>query len=376
MPKKPPRNIKEYIGGLSDESPDAVISKIKVELEPFIDKVVNSGLTDLYLVGRKSRHLFHAALTSRKLVENNIGIHFLNISTGKVHGGKVCVIYTNGPFPKEISLLADSVDAGEEKEEIINIMKSNGTKIKKLFCFIAKKDGITYLTTKGILSADQIIAQQTLSSEEYSLFNNRLEAYYQSRIEPMDIDHQFLIRSAAKKISKATLRLIFKEAIRSTLTCEKGVFSEAVKVTDNDEPANILFVPDSIVNFNFECYEHLSEPATPNNCTLSKLKDVDKLSIEYIQVRLKAKLTETMSTISVMAFCPLDPKSTAFDTLKTGKCFFAQPKCILRTFIYDKTQFKKNEVMSITCPQCVENRISSSIVEKVIKEIMRLVESK
>ncbi|MGE5556723.1 MAG: hypothetical protein ACM3UY_10790 [Methanocella sp.] len=363
-----PKNIKEYIGDLYKEPPAEVISKIRVDLEPFIGKIIKSDSHELYLVGRKSRHLFHPLITSR-LVEQSPGIHFLNVLMGIKNGSRVCIIDSPGRVPKEISLLADSIDEGEEKEVLVNILKKYDCNISKIFCYVANQQGIDYLVAKNVFTRDQIIALHTIPKAEYRLFNNRLETYYQSRIEPMDIDHAFDIYSFATKISSEDLFLFFKTAVQEALKCGKGDFSEAEKLTEKDVANNILFVPDEIKNFNFDCYDFSGCNAF---CKAMVPRLLTGAEVEYVQIRLKAELKDTESTICLMVFCPLNPQSFSLETIKANKCL-GSPSCPVQDVAYDNTRFTQDEIMDIKCPQCIENRLSGAILQKVMGKLKFLI---
>lgn len=354
-----PTSIKEYLGELSQENPDKIISKIRVELESLFNEIVKRDTRELYLAGRKSRHLFHPLLSSRLMEKTSI--HFLNILTGKVRGERVCVIDHWKKLPKEISLLADSINDGEEKASIISIMKKNGTKIRNIFCYAANEEGIAFLDSKGILPRENVFSLHVLSPEDYVLFNKRLETYYQSRIEPMDTDHEFYVFSIAKAISEKNLYSLFEASVKRALDCSAGEFSKAVRVDASGEDANILFTPENIANFNFECYDY-------NICKKEVCSTLRKTKIEYLQIRLKAELKGTETTISLMVFCP--PDNVPLDAIfKNGKCRFRTPLCSLETVKYDVSEFKKDEIAEMVCPQCIESQISLPILEKVATKL-------
>lgn len=369
MAKKPPLNIKEYIGSVYNEAPAEIISKIRVDLEPFIHEIVKNDSHELYLVGRKSRHLFHALITSR-LMEVHQGINFLNVLTGKVNGVRVCIVDCR-ELPKEISLLADSIDEGEEKEDIINALKLQDCRVSKIFCYVANQKGIDYLTSNKIMSRDQIISVRTLSPEDYRSFNNRLETYYQSRIEPMDKDHSFETFSSTKKITAQKLNEFFKESVTKGLKCSGGEFNQAKLLNDKEENENLLFVPDTITNYNFDCYKF--HECTGTSTCKSKLKKIWKNGEpEYVQVRLKAELKETESVICIMVFCPLRPEMFSLKDMNPAKCIL-NSNCMLKDIKYNKTRFNKKDIMCLVCPQCIENIFSHQIIDMIMPHLKQLI---
>jgi HD superfamily phosphohydrolase YqeK len=365
-----PKNIKEYIGDLHSKKPEEVISEIRVDLESFIDKIMECNLHDLYLVGRKSRHLFHPLISSR-LVEKSSGIHFLNVRGGIKNGTTVCLIDSPGGVPSEICLLADSIDEGKEKEEIVNILRKQcGCNVTKIFCYVANQQGINYLISKNIFTEDQIIAFHTIPNSEYRHFNNRLEMYYQSRIEPMDVDHVFKVCSFATKISNENLFRLFKNATKTVLGCSIDGFSEAKEIDEQNVEYNILFVPSTIKNYNFDCFDFSSCRLF---CRAEMSKNFTSTAVEYVQIRLKAELKETETTLCLMVLCPPDPASFSIDTIKTSNCMNTTG-CPVQRSVYDRSELSQDETMMIVCPQCIEKQLSDIILESVMKEFKYNVE--
>jgi len=367
-----PKNIKEYIGNLPREMPDKVISEIRVDLEAFIDEIIKYDLHDLYLVGRKSRHLFHPLISSR-LVEKSPGIHFLKVFSGIKNGAQVCIIGELGKdVPREISLLADSINEGKEKEEIVNILKKKyDCTVNKIFCYVANQQGIDYLLNNKVFTRDQIIALHTIPNAEYKQFSNRLEMYYQSRIEPMDVEHVFKMHSFATKISSEELFRFFKDATKTGLDCDKGEYAEAEEITEKDVAHNILFVPETIKNYNFHCLDFSSCKAC---CKAKRSKLFADTKAEYVQIRLKAELKETESTLCLVVFCPPDPDSFPIDIIKTNKC--KNNNCQVQQVVYDESGLSQDEITAMICSQCIENQLSEPILDSVMDELKRKIEEK
>jgi hypothetical protein len=162
---------------LYEESPDKIISKIREELDLLINEIVNYATPDLYLVGRKSRHLFLPLVNSR-LLEKGFSPHFLNVNIGRINGKQVCILEPSGKTPKEISLLADSINGGTEKADIVSVMRNQGTRIKNIFCYGVNKIGVKYLDEKRALSPDKIFTLNLFDQEEYTVFNKKLERLF------------------------------------------------------------------------------------------------------------------------------------------------------------------------------------------------------
>ena len=365
MPKSLPTSMEKYLGDLSKESPEKIISKIRVVLNLLVNEIVNYATPELYLTGRKSRHLFHPLINSI-LLEKGFHTHFLNILTGKIHGKELCIIEPVGKLSKKITLLADSINNGEEKARILSIMRNYKINIANIFCYGANTEGIKYLEENGIFSPDKIFTLNVFSPEEYREFSKRLETYYQSRIEPMDAEHVFAKFRIAKKIPREKLYLMFKKSVQSALTCTKGDFTQAKMINSSDkENANIMFTRENIVNFNFECYDH--DICKKGSCSIP-----EDIQIEYMQIRLKAKLEETESDICIMVFC--SPVDVDISISSKKNCAFKTNYCLLDTVKYDVSAFKREEIAAITCPQCIENNISLSILEKIGNQFGSLIE--
>lgn len=364
-PKDLPCSIKEYIGELSQESPDSIVSKIRVEIDYLINEVINSKTKDLYFLGRKAQHLFHPSVN--RLLEKHFSIKMLNVLNGEINGKHICIVDHGGSMPKKISLLADSINGGTEKENVISILKRNKTDVKSLFCYVANKQGLEQLIGRRIIKADQITALRILEPEEYKAFSKRLHTYYQSRIEPMDTDHKFEPFSVARKVSPDELYGAFQSAIRKVLMCE-GEFSAAEDLNDAGKDSNILFTSRGIVNFNFECYD-------PDECSrLIQTQNFTKdLKVEYIQVRLKAQLKETESIGYLMVFCP--PINVDLASVTKGKCRLEKNGCMLENS-FDSKRFKRGDVAKLICPQCIENQISEPLLSGIVTELKALLDSK
>ena len=360
-----PKNIQEYIGDLYNKKPEEVISEIRVDLESFIDKIMMYDLHDLYLVGRKSRHLFHPLISSR-LVEKSSGIHFLKVRGGIKNDTTVCLIDSPGDVPPEIYLLADSIDEGKEKEELVTILREQcNCKVIKIFCYVANQQGIDYLVSKKVFTEDQIVAFHTIPNLEYRQFNNRLEMYYQSRIEPMDVDHVFKMCSFATKISSEQLFRLFKDTTKAVLGCSINGFSEAKEIAEQNADCNILFVPNTIKNYNFDCFDFSS---CNFFCRTKMSKNFAIATVEYVQIRLKVELKETETTLCLMVLCPPDPASFSIDNVKRNQCMNADG-CQVQQIVYDKSELSQDEIMVMVCPQCVEKQLSNAILASVMKEL-------
>jgi hypothetical protein len=364
-PKDLPCSIREYIGDLYQESPDAIVSEIKAELNYLINEIVNSKTKDLYFLGRKAQHLFHPSID--RLLEKHFSIKMLNVLNGEINGKHICIVDHGGPMPKKISLLADSVNDGTEKANIISILKRNKTEVKNLFCYVGNRQGLDYLVKQKIIAADRITALHILETDEYKVFSKRLHTYYQSKIEPIDTDHKFEYFSVARKISPEKLYGAFQSTIKKTLPCESGEFSIAERLDDADKQSNLLFMPKETVNFNYECYDHNEYSKLVG--TNSKIED---LEIEYVQVRLKAELKDTESVVYLMVFCP--PINVDLTTVTKGKCKMGKNGCMLENS-YDSTRFKKGDVAKLLCPQCIENQISTPVLNNIANELKALLDS-
>lgn len=364
MSEAKPTSLAEYLGELHTQSPEAIVSQIRVDLESLIDRMVAEKTKALFVVGRKSRHLFHP-LTSR-LLEEGFSINFLNVMAGKIDDKRLFYFtIPNGGISNEISLLADSINEGYEKAGIIENLRNDDIEVKRLYCYVVNERGLDFLKSEEIFDTRNVFSIHTLPPSQYELFYKRLQIYYQSRVEPMDVDHEFDIFSVAEKIEGSDLYDKFKDCIRKSLKCDKGSFSRGkvmkarVKGKD-DVNANFLFVPANIVNYNFECYEYNQCKDRFESKIQSTLKD---LGLEYLQIRLKAELAETESTISLMAFCP--PVNIDLNSLIVGgNCRPFIKKCRLDSGIFGE-DVSREEVATIVCPQCLENSISREILQRL-----------
>jgi len=367
-----PKNLEEYIGDLSHETPEKIIAEIQADLEVFIDEIIKHNLHDLYLVGRKSRHLLHQLISSR-LVEKSSGIHFLNVLSGNVNGASDYIIELQvDKMPQEISLLADSINEGKEKEAITNILeKQCNCKVNKIFCYVANQQGINYLLDKKVFTEDQIIARHKFSNLEYEQYNKRIAVYYQSRIEPMDVDHVSKEFRFSTNISSETLFQSFKDATKTVFGCDKGEYIEAVKITEKDDVKhNKLHVPETTKNYNFQ---HLGCSSCKSVCNAKMNKLFADSKVEYVQVRLKAELKKAEAVLCLMIFCSPDPTFISIDAIKANKCM-CNNSCQVKQSVYNKSELNQDELMTIICPKCIENKLSEPILLELMGELRRNIE--
>ncbi|MCL2135815.1 MAG: hypothetical protein FWH37_09800 [Candidatus Bathyarchaeota archaeon] len=145
-------------------------------------------------MGRKARHLFHQSIS--RLIEKSQGIHFINVRKDGI------IEPLGNTVHQKITLLTDSINKGDEIEKIVNILKNHyKCKVNKIFCYVANTQGVDNLLSKKIVTNEQIIALHRVSHSEYEQISKRLGVYYQSRIEPMDVEHVFERHSFSTKIS-------------------------------------------------------------------------------------------------------------------------------------------------------------------------------
>jgi len=350
MAKKIPKSLEEYYGKILQQNPEVLISQLRVELEVLRKKIEDEQTKAIYLVGRKARHLFHPIVTSR-LIEMGFSINFLNVMKGKSRGKQIYYITSSDDFPKEVILLADSIDEGKEKTETISLLGARDIVVSKLFCYVANKKGINNIVAETNFDQKNIVSVHTVEHEEYESFYKRLQAYYQSRFEPMEIEHVYAVAKFAKRSTRSDLFKIFKNAITKSFKCDSGRFSKGK-----------LFAPANIVNYNFECLEY-------NQCkkrAKSKIERAIKIEFEYLQVRTKARLERTNTTVCLIVFCPLLFQS--LDSLiKEGKCRRLVKECELEKAVYDPKDVSKEELAAFVCPECLENYVSSPILAKIEK---------
>ncbi|MDR1993947.1 MAG: hypothetical protein LBQ98_10750 [Nitrososphaerota archaeon] len=357
-PEKP-KNIKEYLGNLAQDKPEKVISEIQVDLETFIDKIIKEDLQDLYIVGRKARHLFHQSIS--RLIEKSQGIHFINVRKDGIIeplGDKV---------HQEIALLTDSINKGDEIEKIVNILKNHyGCKVNKIFCYVANTQGIDNLLSKKIVTNEQVIVLHKVSHSEYEQISKRLGVYYQSRIEPMDVEHVFERHSFSIKISGEELFQFFEDATKTGLNCTNGKYNKAVDIPDkNDDENNILHAPKNIKDYSLDCVDCSTNEFA---CTDKKNISFPNVKPEYVVIRLKSELKETGTIICLMVTCPPDPESFSIENIQTKKCKHNKD-CQIQQIIYDKSGFNENNIMTIICPHCIEKRLSEPILQRVMKAL-------
>ncbi len=231
-----PVNSKTYFGDLLKNS-DSIVTQIREDVERLVeDKLIKEGPTNVLFVERKGLHLYLHTLP--RLVEE--GFSPGRIRLFKI--GKYPLLLVNPRFGhlENVIICTDAINTGNEISTILQAFQTHDVSVKKVFCYYANSSILSKLSQEFVGGDQVVYAHRVLENENYSDLFKKLSIYFQSRIEPMDMDHVYdllTLRPRFKRISD------LQDVLNSSAF---SFFGEAVEFERDD------LVPKNVVGFSLD----------------------------------------------------------------------------------------------------------------------------
>jgi len=340
----------EYFRKIIKQNPNPEVTalEIEAELKDLVErKILAEKPTPLYVVGRSALHLFHPF--SKRLTER--GFPFLYLV--KI-GEEYFPTPRRGLHVEEASILKDFITKGEETLTVLKTLKKKGVKIRKIFCYAVGTPGIDSLESMGLfneIGKDDIVSVHTISNlwDKY----HRLVIYFNTKLEPLDLDHVYDIYHEAGKITKEKIVELIEKCTKNVIGLEELNF----------EFDKALHVPKNIIGYN--CEYIAQECPNLQDCLKKLLPDKipkDALKWEFFQMKTLIMFNENRFDFRIMVYC--QPHESDVNLLKSGgQCICEEivGDCYLRLLEYEN----RNKLIGILCQQCIENLFSRIILDRL-----------
>ena len=352
-----PVDYRTYFGDLLKDS-DSIVTQIRDDIEHLVeDDLLKEEPTDVLFVERKGLHLFYH--TFNRLME-------AGFSLGRVRFFKVgeCPLLLVNPrfgVLEDVVICTDAINTGDEILTLLQAFRAHDVSIRKIFCYYANSNSLSKLLSQKLVRSDQIIyAHRVLQGESYSNLAKRLSIYFQSRIEPMDMDHVydlFTLKTRFKRISD--LRSILNSSASS-------FFGEGVEFERDD------LAPKNVVGFSLEypvdgSWNDLGFCLPP-----TLIEEVEKFcDVSFLELRVKFERRGSPQNFTIMGYSQVeDVDAPGLSKVKCPIKSVGGDTCLKDKIFYNKDAVSDEEVVSRICTLCIENYSSSLALDMFENELI------
>lgn len=344
-----PDDFKNYIAPLNNLTTEEIIQQFRIDLAEFTEHTFEPGTNQsLLIVGRKAGHLFQSFF--RRLLEKGYSLIF-------IRNLKDDAFWTSGKIPKTVSLLTDCINSGNEILTIAKYVKSKGCKIDKIYSYASKTDGLVRLKKEKTIAEVTIISAHELEQNKSESFLRRLQAYYQSWLEPMDIDHSY-----------DTYRLPFHltfDVFRSII--DSGCQNALGRSDIHFEPDKNLYLPSNMTSMSMDLGDIVALKSIEFGDKLEPL--ASKVEFDFPQLRVKAQFDTSGTQFCLMGCFPPVNLSRWVLGSKRNCRIKKDTKCyhdIIKSRIPIERRWK------LVCPLCIENFVARLILDQIEKDMTTL----
>jgi hypothetical protein len=203
--------------------------------------------------------------------------------------------------------------------------------------------------TSGPLRDVTLVVRNRIESGDPNNFSRRLQAYYQSLLDPIDIDNAYDIYQVGATIAPSEIKELVEAA------CQQ-VLGNSLQFDNNDH----TYLPENMQSMGLDVKGLGSINDEPLRRKVNYL--LSKIEFDYPHVTLKTLSEKGGSKFSVDCCFPITPLHR--NSLKPEKgCNICQPnQCYIKLFQSD-VQMKR--LWKILCPLCIENYVERSVLNKI-----------
>jgi hypothetical protein len=333
---------KESIG----MSPEQIIEHTNINVGNFIEKQVETANPHrtLLIVGRKARLLYKRHLD--RLV-------YKGFSPAYVRRLKD-TIWFDGNISKQVTILVDCINTGEEATFMVNTMREAECEVDKIYCYAADESGL--LAIKKSTDVKVVVAH-IINHKDSQKFFRRVQGYYQCLVDPLDGDHAHDVYTVGSYLTPRQVKRVFELNIQRIIGLKNLAFT--------DDPVNpCLCLP--INGMENEILE-LGEIEINNTRLPPSTKDLLSLTpFIYPSFQLKMRFGEAATKFCIMPCFPIDelydkPNEPPNDPLEGCKVVDAK-KCYHKLV---KTNRDYKDLWPLLCPLCIENVVERSILNEI-----------
>lgn len=333
---------------IAGESPEAIDWAVDASVKEFVEHEFGTASPKTLLVfERKATSLYQSSLVTLLQRGNTlVGIRrFENAVWTK-----------SATLPKNVSLLTDCINTGKEISNIVSFLKTHEkVTIDGIYAYVANGIAVNRLKKYDLTKNIPLHIGQELKGRTLQTLFRRLEAYYQSHIEPLDSDHSHDVYQVSQSLTEDKLREITEKGCQDALGIDRLKF-------ENDEN---LFVPQNLKSMSLDI---IDLNRIENLALKSNLQQIMKFKFEFPQIRLKANLGEYGTQFSIMGCFP--PVDLTLAKIKKNECFVkTKTICYNDAFGGDLPLSKKKLIL---CSLCLENYVSRTILNKIAESLLPL----
>lgn len=332
--------------GFSDtDDPNEITRKVNLNVGTLVREHVmreheRSGEGSVYLVlaGRKSSHLIQH---EKPYLEEQGFIICLH----RMFHSRFAEWRPEIPRNSRAILLADAIHTGSETRDVLAAANKKKIAFEKIFCYILNAEGLKDLASRGIVREEQVTALfPSRSEEEYEKESRQLQAFFRSRIEPMDPDICY---------DKYNVNIILKtkEATRVLNPMFQSIFSKRVTAKVSDDrglASNIAEVSYSI-------------DKCPMFDELTKKIFQPHVKVEVESLCLRIKMNQKTVDSDFTAIVTPQVTYVIEDDEHVNKCVKDANKCMLSHYSYKKKDI--GAIKKILCPNCLNICFSHEVLQ-------------
>lgn len=351
-----PVNYRTYFGDLLKNS-DSIVTQIRDDVERLVeDYLLKEEPTNVLFVERKGLHLFHH--TFNRLME--AGFSLGRVRFFKLGKHPLLLVKPRFEVLENVIICTDAINTGNEILTLLKTFQARDVSVKKVFCYYANSSSLSKLISQEFVGSDQIVyAHGVLEGESYSDLAKRLSIYFQSRIEPMDMDHVydlFTLKPRFKRISD------LQDILNSSASL---FFGEGVEFERDD------LAPKNVVGFSLEYPTDGSWNDLGFCLPPVLIKGVEKFcDISFLELRVKFERRRSPQNFTIMGYSQVEDVNTL--GLSKVECPIESMNgtCLKNKIFYNKDAVSDEEIASRICTLCIENYSSSLALDKFENELI------
>jgi hypothetical protein len=344
-----PDDFKNYIAPLNNVTPEEIAQQFRIDVAEFIEHTFRPGTNQsLLIVGKKAGHLFQSFF--RRFFEKGYGLT-------TIKNLKDNAFWTSGDIPKTVSLLTDCINSGNEILTIAKHVKFEGCKIDKIYSYASKIEGLAKLKKEEMIAGTPIISAHELEQNQSEIFLRRLQAYYQSWLEPVDIDHSYDIYRLPFNLTHDVFRSII----------DSGCQNASGRSDIHFEPDENLYLPSNMTSMSMD----LGDITVLKNIEFGNRLELlaSKVEFDFPQLRAKAQFDTSGTQFCLMGCFPQVNLSPWVLGSQRNCSIRRDTKCyhdIIKSRIPIERRWK------LVCPLCIENFVARLILDQIEKDMTTL----